>query len=132
MARSGNSFLRRIIELITGVYTGSDMNINLTMHLYHGNMAGEETVSHENLCWVTKTHWPLLSPLGAKKFSTQKCISIARNPIDILPSLALLMNTTSHSLQSQVPLNELDPEWWGGFVKLLCPMINFNCTDLRE
>ena len=27
IARSGNSFLRRIIELITGVYTGSDMNI---------------------------------------------------------------------------------------------------------
>ena len=64
MARSGNSFLRRIIEMITGVYTGSDMNLNLTMHLMGGNVAGEETVSHENLCWVTKTHWPLMSPMG--------------------------------------------------------------------
>ena len=65
MARSGNSFLRRIIEMITGVYTGSDMNLNVTMHIQGGNVAGEETVSHENLCWVTKTHWPLLSPMGS-------------------------------------------------------------------
>ena len=44
-ARSGNSFMRRVIELITGVYTGSDMNINLTLQVVSGNLAGEETVS---------------------------------------------------------------------------------------
>ena len=132
MARSGNSFLRRVVELITGVYTGSDMNVDLTMFMFAGNMAGEETVSHDNLCWVTKTHWPHLPPLGAEKFSAQKCISIVRNPIDILPSLALLMMCSSHSLQSEVPLNELDPEWWDRFVHLLCPLVNANCTDMRE
>ena len=105
MGRSGNSFLRRVLELITGVYTGSDMNLSLTMHIFAGNLAGEETVSHDNLTWVTKTHWPLESPLGSVKFSAQKCISIVRNPIDILPSLALLLNLMSHSLQSEVPLN---------------------------
>ena len=132
MARSGNSFMRRIIELITGVYTGSDMNLNLTLHLYAGNMAGEETVSHENLCWVTKTHWPLLSPLGAEKFSAQKCIAIVRNPIDQLPSMALLMNCMSHSLQSEVPLNELDPVWWERLVHMMSPMVNINVLEMRE
>lgn len=44
-ARSGNSFMRRVIELITGVYTGSDMNINLTLQVVSGNLAGEETVT---------------------------------------------------------------------------------------
>ena len=130
MARSGNTFLRRVLELITGVYTGSDMNLNLTMHLQTGNMAGEETVSHDNIVWVTKTHWPMESPLGSVKFSAQKCISIVRNPIDILPSLALLMNLMSHSLQSQVPLNQVDPEWWDRYVKELSGVVNTNCTRM--
>ena len=98
MSRTGNSFLRRILELITGVYTGSDMNLNLTMMLIAGNLAGEETVTHDNLCWCIKTHWPTNTPFGQKKFSAQKCISIARNPIDVIPSLSLLMNTASHAL----------------------------------
>ena len=68
--RTGNSFMRRIIELITGVYTGSDMNINLTLHIQFGNVLGEETLSHENLCWITKTHWPINSPLGTSPFKT--------------------------------------------------------------
>lgn len=67
MPRCGNSFLRRILETITGVYTGSDMNIDLTTQLlFGGRLAGEETVSDDNLVWVTKTHWPMGSPLGSK------------------------------------------------------------------
>ena len=63
--RTGNSFLRRVIELVTGVYTGSDMNLNLTLQVVFDNMLGEETFSHDNLTWVTKTHWPIESPLGS-------------------------------------------------------------------
>jgi len=70
MPRTGNSFLRRILELITGVYTGSDMQIKLTLQgVFAGRLAGEETVSHDNLVWVTKTHWPMESPGGATPFS---------------------------------------------------------------
>ena len=64
MSRTGNTFLRRILELVTGVYTGSDMNLLLTLHLIGGNLAGEETVPEDNLCWVTKTHWPTDTPFG--------------------------------------------------------------------
>ena len=99
LPRSGNSFLRRVIEIITGVYSGGDMRIRLTLHLcFGGNMAGEETVPQDKLTWITKTHWPMESPAGAIKFSSNKCFSIIRNPIDMIPSIALLMNTTSHSL----------------------------------
>jgi len=70
MPRTGNSFLRRILELTTGVFTGSDMNIDLTLHiLFSGRLGGEETIAQDNLCWITKTHWPMNSPLGARKFS---------------------------------------------------------------
>ena len=31
--RSGNTFLRRYIELISGVYTGADMSISFSFHL---------------------------------------------------------------------------------------------------
>ena len=132
MPRSGNSFLRRVLELVTGVYTGSDLNLDVNLNMIGGNVAGEETVSHENLCWITKTHWPLESPPGSAKFSAQKCISVVRNPIDILPSLALLANLASHSLQSEVPLNQVDPEWWDRFVKAMTRVFNRNCTRVKE
>ena len=57
--------MRRVLELTTGVYTGSDMNTDVTLDLMiFGNMAGEETVTHDNLNWVVKTHWPIESPSG--------------------------------------------------------------------
>ena len=31
--RTGNSFLRKILEQITGVFTGSDMHLNMTLML---------------------------------------------------------------------------------------------------
>ena len=105
MPRTGNSFLRRMIELCTGIYTGSDMNIDITLQVIAGNLAGEETVSHENLCWITKTHWPMESPLGAAKFSAQRCITIVRNPTEVFPSMALLINLISHSLKTTVPVS---------------------------
>ena len=45
------------------------MNIDLTLHLvFTARLAGETTASHENLCHVTKTHWPIQSPTGVEKF----------------------------------------------------------------
>ena len=44
------------------------MNMDVTLHLIFGNIAGEETVTHDNLNWVVKTHWPMESPLGATPF----------------------------------------------------------------
>lgn len=112
------------MELVTGVYTGSDMNIDLTMQVVFGNMAGEETVSHENLCWVTKTHWPIESPFGSLKFKAQKCISVVRNPIDIFPSLCYLTQLMSHSHTSTELPSEVDPEWWNKFITKMGENLN--------
>lgn len=70
MSRTGNSFLRRILELILGIYTGSDMSIDMTMHLvFGGGMAGEEAVAEDNICWITKSHWPIEDPFGNREFN---------------------------------------------------------------
>ena len=61
-------------------------------------MAGEETVCGDdqgNLVWMTKTHWPMGTPLGAKQFSADKCFVIVRNPIDLIASSAILGNINS-------------------------------------
>ena len=41
---------------------------------------------------------------------------IARNPIDVIPSLALLRNTFSHSLEINQQLHIDQPEYWDQFV----------------
>ena len=94
-ARSGNSFLRRFLECITGIYSGSDMNLNMTMCLQFNGLHGEGHVADGNLVWVTKTHYPMESPMGVTKFNSQKQIVIVRNPIDVLPSMAHLVFTGS-------------------------------------
>jgi len=93
------------------------MNIVLTQQVVAGNLAGEETVSTSDLVWITKTHWPIESPLGANKFPAQKCFSIVRNPIDCIASFALLCLTSSHSVTLETPINELDPAYWDRFLK---------------
>jgi len=40
--RSGNSFLRKLLETITGVFTGSDFSIRDTLPLQHQGMLGEQ------------------------------------------------------------------------------------------
>ena len=56
---------------------------------------------------------------------------MARNPIDMLPSWALLMNLASHSLQSEVPINEVDPVWWNKMLGMMIPGINENVQRMR-
>lgn len=60
--RSGNTFLRRFLELCTGVFTGSDMNIKHTCSKQLMGMAGEQVVG-DNSVWITKTHHAMGSPL---------------------------------------------------------------------
>ena len=108
------------------------MNIDLTLHVMSGNLAGESTVSHENLCWITKTHWPMMSPMGTIKFSAKKAFTVVRNPIDVIPSFAYLFNLTSHSLTTSVPLNEVDPEYWDRFVEEVATIMNKTHKTMQE
>ena len=61
-------------------------------------LLGSEVTSQSNEIWITKTHYPAILP-GQKPFPASKMFVIARNPIDVIPSFALLKNTGSHSLE---------------------------------
>ena len=78
-------------------------------------LLGQYVTCDSNLVWITKTHYPQDIP-GSAPFSAQKMIVIARNPIDVIPSFANLVNTHSHSLE----INELYhidfPDFWESWV----------------
>ena len=78
-------------------------------------MPGEEVVCDDNLVWITKTHYP--GPMWKRKFHSQKMIVIVRNPIDVFPSFASLLNCCSHSLVPEQSYDELHG-FWDAWVKL--------------
>ena len=113
--RSGNTFLRRFIELCTGIWTGSDMNVKHTLAGQLLGMAGEQVVG-DNTVWVTKTHHALPSPL-VTKFTANRQICIVRNPIDVIPSMLYLINSGSHSLVPKEIVHEEFKEEWDAWIK---------------
>jgi len=112
--RSGNSFCRKFLDQITGVYTGSDMNAKMTMAFWFLGFAAEQVT--DNTVWVTKTHHSLEMP-EATKFTANKNIAIVRNPIDVMPSLAYLINTTSHGITFREKINEEFPDYWNTWIE---------------
>jgi hypothetical protein len=56
--RSGNTFLRKYCELLTGVQTGSDNSLHLTLDLQLMNLKGE-AISDDRV-WIIKTHSPII------------------------------------------------------------------------
>lgn len=57
--RSGNSFLRKIIEQITGVFSGSDFHMKDCLPLQQQGLLGEQTFG-DNSIWITKSHYPFV------------------------------------------------------------------------
>ena len=78
--------------------------------------AGEETSGDNGLCWITKTHYP--GKLFEIKFHANKMIVIARNPIDIIPSMMQLVNMLSHSKKQNESFKNDLTEYWEKVVKL--------------
>ena len=114
--RSGNTFLRKYLEEITGVFTGADMHISHTFFESMMGLLGQYITNDSNRVWITKTHWPHSIP-GDKAFPAEKMIVIARNPIDVFPSFANLVNTHSHSLQVNERFDQDKPEFWEQWVR---------------
>ena len=120
--RCGNTFLRRFIEQITGIYTGSDMNIEQTLNERMMGLLGEDHVNDDDDVWITKTHFPLMCG-DEKSFHAQKMICVVRNPLDVIPSFANLLHMRSHSLIPQEKLHEKFPEWWAEWSKTVAEYI---------
>ena len=130
--RSGNTFLRRYLEEITGIYTGSDMLVEYTKNVQSLGLAGEGTGCDDNLVWITKTHYPMQSPHGAHEFNGQRQIVIMRNPIDSLSSFAHLMFTGTQSLTPKEEYYKDFPETWDTFLRAVTPVISESFKMLRE
>lgn len=60
-------------------------------------MAGEEHVGEQNSVWFTKSHFPSFGKVNIEHES-DRAIVITRNPLDVLTSMFLFINTGSHSM----------------------------------
>jgi len=58
--RSGNTFLRKYFELLTGVQTGADNTLHNSVMLQLQGMKGEDIV--DDTVWIIKTHSPWIMP----------------------------------------------------------------------
>jgi hypothetical protein len=114
--RSGNTLLRRCLEQVTGISTGSNMPLTMTSMQHAMGMLGEEIVDER--CWIIKTHHPVPIPFSCQYFSN-KIIMIVRNPIDTFPSMFNLASSASHSATMPFEYHEESPEQWDKIVKFI-------------
>lgn len=82
---SGTTLLRRYLEQITGIATGSDVTADGALPLSAMGMIGEHIV--DGRTWITRTTYPIRKAQSYNNFldfSCSKIIMIARNPADVI------------------------------------------------
>lgn len=104
--RSGNTFLRRYLELLTGIQTGSDCTLHLSVTLQMQGMGGEHIA--DDTCWVVKSHSPWIMP-EAPVFHSNKVVVIVRNPLDTNLSWLHLVAMNNHAIKSPINYEEEYP-----------------------
>jgi hypothetical protein len=109
--------MRKILESVTGVFTGTDMDLTWTLDQQQHGMLGEQI--QDDSVWVTKTHFPMMR-FERNEFKANKLIYITRHPVDVFASQATLMLGASHSLEPAKPWNEF--KIWPHFVKNYIPL----------
>mmetsp|Transcript_3401 Transcript_3401/g.5104 ORF Transcript_3401/g.5104 Transcript_3401/m.5104 type:complete len:239 (+) Transcript_3401:263-979(+) len=126
--RSGNTFLRKYIELISGVPTGSEMPVNLLMPLQMSGLIGEEIV--DDRCWIIKTHHP--NRLKKYDFKANKMLICVRNPFDVMKSYLQFISVMSHSKAVANDLPVEQPKYFKFHQKALLKIFsNFARETLR-
>ena len=87
--------LRKYMEEITGVLTGSDCDIKrrLNQDLLEMGLKAEGITN--NKVWMVKSHYP--ERVGATLFNVNKCVLIVRNPLDAITSLFNMVATGTHN-----------------------------------
>lgn len=92
--RSGNSFLRKLLELRTGIITGSDSRPNRTLaaSLLKFGYIGEGITDQS--VWVVKSHFP--ERMGYIRCQVSRVILLVRNPFDAIESYFHMAMTNSH------------------------------------
>ena len=82
--RSGNTMLRKYLEKIMGLVTGSDadMGKRLNREIMEMGLLGEGIV--DKRVWVIKCHYP--DRYGKTKFGAERAILLVRSPLDCIVS----------------------------------------------
>ena len=118
--RSGNTFLRKYLELLTGVETGADCTLHINVILQMAGLKGEETVN--DTVWVVKSHSPWVWPL-APTFTANKMIVVVRNPLDSCISYLHLASLGNHSGKATFDFETCYPNFFDWWVKHCCGKI---------
>ena len=94
--RSGNTMLRKLIEEITGLFTGSDTRGGRAMAdmLKSYGLVGESNCTRA--AWVIKSHFP--ERLGWMRFPVRRCILLVRHPINAIDSYFNMQLSACHTL----------------------------------
>ena len=94
--RSGNSMARRLLEEMTGIFTGSDTRPKRAMAemLRDYGLAGESVTNRS--VWAIKSHFP--ERYGWRKFRVQRAILLVRHPINAIDSYFNMQLSASHTL----------------------------------
>ena len=120
--RSGNTFLRKYLELLTGIETGADNTLHVSVVLQLMGLKGEETV--DDTVWVVKTHTPWVMPM-APRFTANKMIVVVRNPLDSCISYLHMASMCQHSGKAPFEFESTYPnffEWW----------LKHSCRKIKE
>lgn len=114
-----NSALGRMLEQVTGIFTGSDANIYQAFDkaIGCGNL-GELHSSDEGRVWFTKTNHPMESK--PRTFQAQKMICVVRNPSDIIRQSADSKNlfAMQDRLKFVGDYDRSHQDWWNKWVPL--------------
>ena len=128
--RSGNTFLRKYLELMTGIQTGADNTLHVNVALQMQGMKGEDIT--DDTCWVIKSHSPWVMP-EAPVFSANKVVCIVRNPLDTNLSWLHLVAMNNHAMKSPLDYEKVYPEYFDWWVKDCCGHINnWMLTMMRD
>lgn len=85
LLRSGNTLLRKILENVTGIVTGSAFTAIASCHIALINQGLKGEAYTNDHTWFIKTHHPYNTPLDLP-FKASKVICCVRNPYDCIAS----------------------------------------------
>lgn len=112
--RSGNTFLRKYFEMLTGVQTGSDNPLHFTLDLQMMNLKGE-AISDDRV-WIVKTHSPIIQPFTTRNIFCNKMIVVVRNPLDSILSFLGYLTLANHNSKLPFEVEKTYPEFWDWYV----------------
>jgi hypothetical protein len=86
LMRSGNTFYRKFIEDITGVASGSNIEIMSSPQISFVAQGFKGESVMDDRTFVVKTHFPYVYPFTVP-IGISQAIVLVRNPLDVIVSL---------------------------------------------